>query len=1090
MSEPGPITFVVAVHDESNFDRCSSFLARLGFRDVVAVRSAASIFDAYDEGWKQAQSDVVAFMHQDVDLRAIDVGLVLETVELESTGFLGAAGSRVLGLNGVWWSWRSRQGSPMLSGRVGHRVEGREAYTEYGPLGEVAVLDGVLLIAHKRVLEAIGGFHDPPLSGFDFYDVSATFRARLLGYSNHTIPVDLCHWGTGWPPRDGWEANRRAFVEKYRDHLPYGVGMDLAPSDDPQEILRLGLARHQAGDFEAAIAAYQEVVAAQPTNVAAMANLASVLRNVDRPAEAIDFYRQAVALDADSPEIWFNYANLLHQANRLDEAERCYLRALELDGAMAAAHFNLGNLLRDRDRNEGAETHYRIALEQQPDWANVHTNLGNLLRGQGRAKEAVRQHRLAVELDPENADVHTNLANALLDAGEHRSAAARYRLALRHRPDHAAALIGLGDALATTDHDGASDAYRRALKVDPTSVEATLGLSRALSQDGEAEAAEDLLRRAIALRGGEPRLLLHLARMLHRQRRLKEAVTLYERAVQAAPADAEAHFAFGVALHELGHVGEARVRLKRAVDLAPGHAGARLRLGAVLRALDEHAEAISELTAAVRLAPDDPLPAASLALALAWVARHTEALTIARKVAERHPESADAHMVTGYCYTQQGRIAEALEAFEQAGRLRPDHRMVISNTLFAMLYSDRHSPQEITAAHRELAGKLDVRPEDRLGPHVDRDPDRPLRIGYLSPDFRNHPVGYFMEPILQNHWTDRYEIVCYSDTAMRDEVNQRLRELPTVWRDTAGWDDDRLGNRIVDDRIDILVDLVGHTAANRSPLLARKPAPIQALYLGYPCTSGLSAMDCVIADGVVIPPDRESLYCEEVVRLPGCFLCFQPQPKTPEPAPPPVKSNGYLSFGNFNTLAKLSPTTIALWAEVLQEVPDSRLVLKSQALADAATRQRVSDLFDSHGIEKGRVELTQPLQPLSNYLAAYGQVDIVLDTLPYNGGTTTCDALWMGVPVVTLAGDHFFGRMGASILRCVGLADLVADSSSDYVSIAAGLAANQDRLDELRSGLRQIMSQTPLTDADGFTQRLEGTYREMWRRLCESGTEE
>jgi predicted O-linked N-acetylglucosamine transferase (SPINDLY family) len=365
------------------------------------------------------------------------------------------------------------------------------------------------------------------------------------------------------------------------------------------------------------------------------------------------------------------------------------------------------------------------------------------------------------------------------------------------------------------------------------------------------------------------------------------------------------------------------------------------------------------------------------------------------------------------------------------------------------------------------------------------EPDKVLRIGFLSPDLRNHPVGYFMEPILRHHWPDRYEVICYSDSAMRDETNGRLRELATGWRDTAGWSDDRVGEAIVADGIDVLVDLTGHTASNRAELLCRRPAPVQALYLGYPSTSGLPTMDFVIGDSIVAPMENGEQFSERVIELDGCFLCFAPQPNTPEVGAPPSVDGGPVTFGNFNTLAKLSSSTVALWSRVLEEVPGSHLMLKNQALMDVGTRELVIERFEREGIDRSRLMLTKPVQPLSAYLAEYRAVDIVLDTVPYCGGTTTCDAIWMGVPVVTQLGGRFSARMGASILTAVGHEDLIAEDDDSFVSIAKVLAEDHGRRQDLRDSLRDSMAKSSLCDVEAFAHRFQDALRLAWRKYCE-----
>jgi protein O-GlcNAc transferase len=325
---------------------------------------------------------------------------------------------------------------------------------------------------------------------------------------------------------------------------------------------------------------------------------------------------------------------------------------------------------------------------------------------------------------------------------------------------------------------------------------------------------------------------------------------------------------------------------------------------------------------------------------------------------------------------------------------------------------------------------------------------------------------------------DQVIAVCYADVAVPDETTARLRSLVSTWRNCHGWPEDRLAEQIRADGVDILADLVEHTAGNRAALLARKPAPIQMLYLGYPCTSGLSAIDYLIADRRVAPTNLAHLYTEEVLALESCFLCYRPQPNVPEVAPLPALTNGHVTFGSYNNSPKLSATTMKLWAEVLRAVPRSRLAIKALAFRDAGTRALFAERFEAQGIARERIDLLPPTTPLPNFMAEHKRTDVALDPVLYNGGTTTCDALWMGVPVVTLPSEHFFSRMGLSVLQAVGLPELIAETPADYVRIAAELAGDIDRLADMRATMRARLTASSLCDGSGFTQRLEGQYVE------------
>jgi predicted O-linked N-acetylglucosamine transferase (SPINDLY family) len=366
-------------------------------------------------------------------------------------------------------------------------------------------------------------------------------------------------------------------------------------------------------------------------------------------------------------------------------------------------------------------------------------------------------------------------------------------------------------------------------------------------------------------------------------------------------------------------------------------------------------------------------------------------------------------------------------------------------------------------------------------PHTnDGDPDRRLRIGYLSADFRDHSVSRFLLPLFRNHNHEAYEIVCYSDVVKCDQVTDRLRALADRWNDTFGQTDERLADKVREDKIDILVDLAGHTAGNRLMVFARRAAPVQVTYLGYPASTGMSEMDYRLTDSFADPPGQtESLHSETLWRLPVCNWCYEEPESAPEvrtlPADRPIR------FGTFNNLAKVSSPIMDLWAAILIAMPSSRLVIKSQGVAEESVRRRINQCFMSRGLQPDRLELRGHEPIFTSHLEAYNQLDIALDTFPYHGTTTTCEALWMGVPVVTLAGSAHVSRVGVSLLSCVDLPDLVAKSPEEYVSIAVGLAKDLPRLAELRRTLRLRMRASPLMDGARFARDIESAYRQMWR---------
>ena len=448
------------------------------------------------------------------------------------------------------------------------------------------------------------------------------------------------------------------------------------------------------------------------------------------------------------------------------------------------------------------------------------------------------------------------------------------------------------------------------------------------------------------------------------------------------------------------------------------------------------------------------------------------------------PDFAEAYNNLGDVLNLQGKLDEAVANFQQALRIKPDYATAHGNLAFSLNYHSNIEPAAIFAEHRrwgEVHGRFSETP---LTYRNLPDPNRRLRIGYVSPDFRRHSAAFFSEHLLTHHDRDHFEIMCYAEVAIPDATTERLHALSDGWWSTCGMTDAQVADLVHTDEIDILVDLAGHTANNRLLVFARKPAPVQVAH-AYATTTGITAIDYRLTDRWAEPPEHTDLYTEELVHLPDGFLCYAPPQEAPPVGPLPARETDYITFGSFNNLPKINPQVVALWAKILLATPKARLILKSKPLSDPGTRERYFSLFDANGISRERVSLISYAPSLKEHLGLYNQVDIGLDPFPYNGQVTTFEALWMGVPVVTLAGRVYVGRTGISFLSRLGLTELIADTPQRYVEIAVQLADNLERLSSLRASLRGQMAGSPLCDGQTFTRGLEDAYRRMWHRWCE-----
>jgi predicted O-linked N-acetylglucosamine transferase (SPINDLY family) len=589
----------------------------------------------------------------------------------------------------------------------------------------------------------------------------------------------------------------------------------------------------------------------------------------------------------------------------------------------------------------------------------------------------------------------------------------------------------------------------------------------------------------------DPSLWMMLANAQAASGRYEDVVRCCDRIIALDPANATAHSNRGVALYSLRRLPQAEQAFRSALTLNPSHISARNNLGMVLKDLGRNAEAIQVFE---KLIADNPVaPAAQQAswyanLALAQLRSHLfeQAEQSCRTALQLDQDCVPAHNNLAQALKERGLLSDAIAQQRVAIRLSPDAAGMHSNLLFALNYVPDLDVRECAREHF-LWGERHGAPSASVVKHANTpDPDKRLRIGYVSPDFRAHSIAFFIEPLLCAHNRDRVEIFCYANLLQPDPMTHHLRGIVDQWRNVYGRDNRWLAELIRSDGIDILVDLAGHTSGNRLGAFGLKPAPVQVTWLGYPNTSGLREMDYRLTDQWADPPGAsDKLHTETLVRMPHGFLCYKPLDDCPAVGAVPASGNGHVTFGCFNNSAKINDRVLDVWSRILTDLPDARMLLKSRQLHDPGLQQRFQDEFARRGIDPGRVEMLGRVNSTIDHLALYGRVDVALDTFLYNGTTTTCEALWMGVPVIALAGDRHAGRVSKSILRGLGLEELITTSPDDYRQLANDLANDRDRLAAYRSSLRTRMRNAPLTDAAGFAQDIEAAFRDMWKKWCE-----
>jgi len=571
----------------------------------------------------------------------------------------------------------------------------------------------------------------------------------------------------------------------------------------------------------------------------------------------------------------------------------------------------------------------------------------------------------------------------------------------------------------------------------------------------------------------------------YREGRLSEADRLVQNHLRRYPVDADAVNLSGLIAQQSGKYDTAIRLLQSAIQLNGQDCCYHNNLGAVLKDSGDIKGAVHCFEKALELKPSYVLASYNLGCAYQYrgelsLAKHWYDYTLSHE-----PDFFLAYCNLVCLYKDQGDIEKAIEGLKIAIQRNPENPIAYSNLLFCLNYMADADPQTVFEHHRKWAKRHspEILPaaEDYVN---DRTPTRRIRVGYVSPDFRSHSVAFFIYPVLSHHHRDQVEVFCYADVSRPDEATQVLMNSADHWRNIYRMSDERIFQQIQDDQIDILVDLTGHSSNNRMMLFSRKPAPVQVSYLGYPNTTGLEAMDYRITDALADPVGiSDSYYTEHLIRIPGGFLCYQPSDPTPDMSELPFLTNHHITFGSFNNRAKIGPKVIAVWSELLRQVPGSRLILKSSSLSDAETRQSLLSLFIQNGIVESRIEIL-PYLHFQDHLSLYHQVDIALDTFPYNGTTTTFEAMWMGIPVITLTGKVHASRVGSSILSRIAFQDGIAASENEYIEKAVKLAGNIDFLKSQRKTLRSKMQASSLMDQEAFVLKLESAYRSMWQSWC------
>lgn len=808
--------------------------------------------------------------------------------------------------------------------------------------------------------------------------------------------------------------------------------------------------------------------------------------------QAMKYYLNALSLSPNLARAHLNHGNILAKKGEAAGALHAYDTAIRLDPGYVAAYFNKGNLLHDLKQYAAAITTYRKVLDINPDLVIAHNNLGLALQDSGLFQDALESYRTAVSTSPDFAQGYFNLGNLLQQLGRLDEAWDCFQKATEIQPDNATAHFCLGNTLqAIENYDLAMESYCRALALRPDFIEAQSNLGNAFHSLGKTDLAIASFQKAIDINNDSAIAHNNLGLMLKLTGRLEEAATSFARVTALDVNHSEAWINLGITLQLLGQPNKSLDCFLAALKTGTHLAEAHFRLGNALQILGRFQEAAKSFRLAIKIQPEFAVAHCNLGHVLRELGQSDDAMACFSHALQIDPDSALAHANMGVIQQDRGDHAKAVVSFRKALMIEPDSDLTYSNYLFALTHLNTISAKTLFEEHRHFGQHFEDQLRNAVMPDKsgwekvhsnDRQEGRRLRIGFVSGDLRYHAVAHFLEPVLEHLCNSaELELHAYYNHPVEDKTSERLLRHLTNWHQITNLSDDMLAAKIRNDGMDILVDLSGHTGRNRLLTFARKPAPIQASWIGYPHTTGLLAMDYYLADRHFLPQGRfDGQFTEKLVRLPASTP-FQPILSAPLVNSLPATECGYLTFGSFNRISKLSPDVISLWSQLLRALPKARMLLG--AIPEGNEASRLIQCFATEGIESERLIL-HPRVDMNRYLKLHHQVDICLDTFPYSGGTTTNHALWMGVPTLSLDGETPPGRQGAANLGYVGLESFVACDKAEFVQKGLHWENHLTDLADLRASLRNRFAQVPTRKPEMVAAALERALRIMWQRWC------
>jgi protein O-GlcNAc transferase len=847
---------------------------------------------------------------------------------------------------------------------------------------------------------------------------------------------------------------------------------------DLQQSLQMAFEFRKAGRPAEAERIYRDCMARHPRQPMLLGHLGELLLQNGDGLAALPLLEQARQLAPGHAPFWLLETQCLLELGRPKDAKKVISEAVR----KGLRHPLAEELLKKARSGQGAPTAKAAPLKESLRQLDALFRARHFAEAERKARELLRHHA-------KSPHVWYLLGMAIISQGRLEESLEPFRRALEHDPAMAPASFNLGFALERLSRlDEALEAYRWTVKADPQMADAYNNMGNVLQKLVRHEEALAAYERAIALAPQTAPFRMNRGDALRDLERLEEAAAAYREAIKIQPDLIEAYISLAYTLVRLLRFEESVSISQRAIERRPDLVEPYRSKAKGLGQLGSHDEEIETHRRIITMTPGDATSYLGLAEALREACRYEEALGALHQALTMNPQLVEGINLLAGLLLSMGRHAEALETYRRGLENKPDGLFSMhSNLLLVMNYQAGVAPDSILAEARAFGLKAEhkAKPSDRHDNLAN--PERRLKIGLVSGDLGQHPVGFFLQNALENLDPEKLELFAYATADRTGPVNQRLRRAIPHWCNAPleKLNDEVLATRIRKDGIDILIDLAGHTGKNRLSVFAWKPAPVQVTWLGYLGTTGLKAMDYVLADKWALPHGEEDQFTETPWRLPESYICFSPPDLEVAAGQLPALDKGHVTFGCFNNLNKVTDQVIACWARILKSVPGSTLFLKTKSLGAADVREKIVGAFSRHGIDPERLILEGQFASHEDHFRAYHAVDIALDPFPYPGITTTVEALWMGVPVLSLKGDRFISHQGETILNNVGLPQWIAADEDDYVAKAAAFANDLPALATLRAGLREQLLASPLCDAPRFACNLEEALRGMWRIWCE-----